>query len=228
MPGSDSHLEKLFDLLSRRVFAAPSTDRLFNPYGKRDAEYDLPDAIEIRRSNLLRYLAACPSRPDVLMVAEAPGPHGCRFTGVPFTCEEQMLSGLLPFEGRRTSLGDELKSEYSSRIVWGFLAEHFNRVVIWSTVPLHPHKPGKPISIRTPTAAEIRTWSDLVSAFVDHFEPKKIAAVGRVAERACTSLDLDCTYVRHPSQGGANAFRKGISEMLDSASGLAAAGASRQ
>jgi hypothetical protein len=215
MSAGPSRLENLFDLLSQRVFAAPSTDQLFNPYRDFDSDLDRRDAVEIRRSNLLRYLAACPSRPDVLMVAEAPGPHGCRFTGVPFTCEQQMLSGVLPFEGRRTSLGDELKSEYSSRIVWGLLADHFSRVVIWSTVPLHPHKPGEPISIRTPTAAEIRAWSDLIPAFIDYYKPRRIAAIGRVAERACGALGIDCTYVRHPSQGGANAFRAGIGELLD-------------
>lgn len=207
---------KLLELVAARVFNAPSSDRLFNLYRDSNAELDLAHAPETRRSNLLSYLGACSDRPDILMVAEAPGPHGCRFSGVPFTSEEQMLSGVLPFSGKRTSIGDEVKSEYSSRIVWSMLAGHFDRIVIWSTVPLHPHKPGKPLSIRTPRAAEIRMWSDLIPAFIDHFEPKLIAAVGRVAERACKAQNVECTYVRHPSQGGANLFREGMTEMLAS------------
>lgn len=125
-----------------------------------------------------------------------------------------MLSGALPFGGHRTSLTDLPKTEYSSRIVWGFLADHFARIVIWSAVPLHPHKPGDPMSIRTPSAAEIKEWSDLIPAFVEYFNPRAVASVGRVAERACLSQGIDCTYVRHPSQGGANRFREGLAEML--------------
>jgi hypothetical protein len=204
----------VLNLLANRVFNAPSSDRLFNPYRDSDPTLDHSDAADTRRSNLLRYLGSCSPRPDVMLVAEAPGPHGCRFSGVPFTSEQDMLSGKLPFSGKQTSLSDQPRSEYSSRIVWGLLAEHFGRVVIWSTVPLHPHKPGEPLSIRTPTVAEIRAWSDLVPGFVAHYRPRKVAAVGRVAERACALHGIECTYVRHPSQGGANAFRDGLSKLL--------------
>ncbi|MFC2085746.1 uracil-DNA glycosylase [Bacteroidota bacterium] len=205
---------KLLDILSDRLFATPSSDRLFNPYHDLNPELDRADAPEIRRSNLLHYLAACSHRPDVLVVAEAPGPHGCRFSGVPFTSEEQLLSEDLPFSGRQSSLGAHPKTEYSSRIVWGLLAEHFSRIVIWSTVPLHPHKPGAPMSIRTPSVGEAREWSELIPEFQRFFRPRSVAAVGRVAERACGLHDIDCTYVRHPSQGGANAFREGMARLL--------------
>ncbi len=205
---------ELLDIVSDRVFAARSSDRLFNQYRDINTELDRPDAAEIRRSNLLHYLAACSNEPDVLLIAEAPGPHGCRFSGVPFTSEEQLLSRDLPFVGGQSSLGKIPKSEYSSRIVWGLLAEHFSRVVIWSAVPLHPHKPGSPMSIRTPSVREAREWSELIRAFERSFRPRKVAAVGRVAERACGRLGIPCTYVRHPSQGGANAFRDGIMRLL--------------
>jgi len=204
----------LFDILARRVFASPSSERLFNPYRDIDPALDRPDAAEIRRSNLLQYLAACSRPVDILIVAEAPGPHGCRFSGIPFTSEEEMLSDSLPFVGRPTSQGDDVKTEYSSRIVWGLLAEHFHRIVIWSTVPLHPHKPGEPMSIRTPTASEIRSWSDLIPAFVEYYRPRRVASVGRVAEKACRTHDIESTYIRHPSQGGANLFRDGIGRLL--------------
>ena len=205
---------ELLEIVSDRVFAARSSDTLFNPYRDFNPELDRPDAADIRRSNLLHYLAACSQEPDVLLIAEAPGPHGCRFSGVPFTSEEQLLSGALPFSGGQSSLGHVPKSEYSSRIVWGLLAEHFSRVVIWSTVPLHPHKPNSPMSIRTPSVSEIREWSELITAFKRSFQPRKVAAVGRVAERACGLHGIACTYIRHPSQGGANAFRDGMTRLL--------------
>ncbi len=204
-------------LINERVFAVRSSDRLFNPYNDVDPEFDLPDADEIRRANLLAYLDACSSRPDLLLIAEAPGPHGCRFSGVPFASEEQLVSGVFPFKGNQSSLAPTPYSEYSARIVWGLLAEHFSRVVIWNTVPMHPHKLGEPMSIRTPSTAEVREWSALIPRIVEHFEPKTIGAVGRIAERACGYQGIECVYVRHPSQGGANLFREMVGASLRSA-----------
>ena len=91
--------QKLLEVVASRVFNAPSSDKLFNQYRDADPALDIPNAPQTRRSNLLNYLAACPDRPDLLIVAEAPGPHGCRFTGVPFTSEEQLMSDALPFPG---------------------------------------------------------------------------------------------------------------------------------
>ena len=63
---------ELLEIVSDRVFAARSSDTLFNPYRDVNPELDRPDAAEIRRSNLLYYLAACSREPDVLLIAEAP------------------------------------------------------------------------------------------------------------------------------------------------------------
>ncbi|MFV1980082.1 MAG: hypothetical protein ACC655_02925, partial [Rhodothermia bacterium] len=62
--------------------------------------------------------------------------------------------------------------------------------------------------------SETRAWSELISAFEQSFRPRKVAAVGRVAERACGLNGIACTYIRHPSQGGANAFREGMMRLL--------------
>ena len=39
-------------------------------------------------------------------------------------------------------------------------------------------------------------------------------ALGRVAERALTAVNVACTYVRHPSQGGARLFEAGMGEVF--------------
>ena len=47
--------------------------------------------------------------------------------------------------------------------------------------------------------------------FVDELAAgKRVVAVGRLAERA-----LGVPYVRHPSRGGATAFRAGLMELVD-------------
>jgi hypothetical protein len=66
-------------------------------------------------------------------------------------------------------------------------------------VPTHPHRPGEPQSNRTPTRAEIRASRPFVDELA---RGRRVLAVGRLAERA-----LDAPYLRHPSHGGAAAFR---------------------
>ncbi|HLE56532.1 MAG TPA: uracil-DNA glycosylase, partial [Rhodothermia bacterium] len=148
-------LPSLISLVRTEVFPAASSDRLFNFYLDKSPDLDLADGPEIRRRNLCAYLEAAPERPELLLLAEAPGPRGCRFSGVPFTSEAQLNSGFFPFEGRQSSAADVPWTEYSANIVWGLLRDHFERVLIWNTVPLHPHREGRPLSIRTPSASEV-------------------------------------------------------------------------
>lgn len=56
----------------------------FNPFSDVDEKHDLPNAPEIRRKNLERYLEAMHKlRPRIAFIAEAPGYRGMRRTGVP-------------------------------------------------------------------------------------------------------------------------------------------------
>jgi hypothetical protein len=72
-------------------------------------------------------------------------------------------------------------------------------VLLWNVVPTHPHRPGVPRSNRRPTSEEISQGS----RFLDELASgRRVLAVGRVAERV-----LGAPYVRHPSHGGATAFR---------------------
>jgi len=211
---SEKKLSQLRTTLEQTLFDVESTERLFNMYTSVNPDYDVHEAAAIRRANLLAYLSACSQTPELLLLAEAPGPNGCRFSGIPFTAEEQLLSDTFPVVGRQSSNQAMPRSEYSSRIVWDLLAPHFERVVIWNAVPLHPHKPGHPMSIRTPSVSEIRTWAPLIRTLTDHFRPTQVISIGRIAERACSIEGITSRYVRHPSQGGANIFRDQIRAAL--------------
>ena len=62
---------------------------VLNPYVDHDARFDLPNAAEIRIMNLRTYLTDH-AYARVALIGEAAGYNGCRFTGIPFTCEAQL------------------------------------------------------------------------------------------------------------------------------------------
>ena len=143
----------------------------------------------LRRARLADYLELHADAP-LLLVAEAPGFRGTRISGIPLTSERQ-LSGTGPAEATAT-------------IVHRVLAELglLRSVLLWNVVPTHPHLPGKPASNRRPTRAEVEASRSFLHSLA---HGRRVLAVGRVAESA-----LGMPGIRHPSHGGAIAFRAGL------------------
>lgn len=203
------------------LFAMPSAPRLVNPYDAADPVLDAPGAAATRRANLLASFAALAPRPRLLLVAEAPGPHGARFSGVPLASEAQLLDPDFPFDGSPTSVdaahGRPL-DEYSARIVQRVIGDARREVVIWNAVPFHPHPDGKPRGIRAPTRTEIGRFALVLAAVVAAVRGARpdvpVVAVGRVAERALADVGVEAVYLRHPSQGGARIFADGLAALL--------------
>jgi len=197
---------------------------LFNPWRDCDLRVDLPHADAIRRKNLRGYLGSFPKRPQAVVVGEAPGPWDCRFSGIPITGERSLHAGGIRagdrvlFEGRRSSrdvpeMDLSRRAPFqspSSAIFWGIMAEHHPRFLIWNCVPLHPHLPGRPLSVRTPTPAEAAYFTDYLGEYLAIVRPQIVIAMGRKAQESLARLDIACRYVRHPSMGGAPAFRAGM------------------
>lgn len=201
-------------MCEKRVFTFPSTDLLFNQYLDRAEGLDLPGAPAIRRRNLRSYLESFGARPKALIVGEAAGPRGCRFSGVPFTGERLLEEGRLPFHGRRTSAREPAYLEASGTILWKALLPRFGEFLLWNAVPLHPHRPGEPLSIRPPSRAEIEAFSGALGEVIEALSPRRVVALGRKAEAALGLVGIEAAYVRHPSRSGARAFRAGIERAL--------------
>ena len=148
----------------------------------------------LRRERLRGYLASR-RRATVLLVGEAAGYRGARVSGVPFTSERQ-LTGDGP-------------SEATATIVHRVLAELGAEadVLLWNLVPTHPHRPGDPASNRPPTRTEIAQARPLLDLLA---RGRRIVPVGRLAH-----AELGGAYLRHPSHGGASAFRAGLLESLN-------------
>lgn len=145
---------------------------------------------ELRRRRLRKYLDARWGA-RLLLVGEAPGYRGGRVSGIPFTSERQ-LTGSGP-------------AEASATIVHGVLNELGveEEVLLWNVVPTHP---GSESSNRRPSRAEIESGLPFARRLA---RGRRVVAVGRLAERA-----LGAPYVRHPSHGGADAFRRQLGALL--------------
>jgi uracil-DNA glycosylase len=172
---------------------------------------DVPGAAGIRRANLAHYLADRRGAP-CLLVGEAMGYRGGRFSGMAFTSERQLAAWGPPYA--RSSTRPEGFAEPSATVIHGALeaAGAERRAILWNTVPAHPHRPGAPLSNRAPTVAEVAAGRPFLDAAIALLEPDVVVAVGRVAERTLGSR-ADAT-VRHPSQGGARACREGLASLL--------------
>lgn len=131
-----------------------------------------------------------------------------RWSGIAFTSERTLARWGLPY--RPTSTGRKGGfSEPSGTIVHGVLEDLGveERVILWNTVPSHPYIPGRPLSNRRPTRAEIEQGVGFVEDLLALIQPATILAVGRIAEAILKGRGR---YVRHPAQSGATAFRLGM------------------
>jgi hypothetical protein len=207
-------LLELNQLIANILFSQPSTVDLFNPYSSENPALDVPGAHLIRQQNLKAYLCDRNVAPSVFLLAEAPGPWGCRFSGVPITSELQLLDPTFPVNGIQSSNSASPHKEYSASIYWKTLEAYHHHILTWNTVPFHPHFPDKPLSIRTPRMSEIKQFLPLLGSMLQILSPTTVIAIGRKAEKALAMLDVDAVYVRHPSQGGATLFAEGVVQEL--------------
>jgi hypothetical protein len=206
--------KQIWKYLENEVFGWESTPTMFNQYNDYDKHYDIEDSHIIRRKNLQNYFTSFNKYPSYILIGEAPGPNGCRFSGVPFTNEKQLVTeGLLPFKGQKTSLGEKPYSGTSANIFWETLKPYHPEFIAWDCIPFHPHYEGDPLSIRTPRRVEIREHLGhlvKVISLLSHAEP---VAIGRKAQSALKLLNRDVLYIRHPARGGKPEFIKGILEL---------------
>ena len=195
-------MQRLKDLL----LSQPSSPSLFNQYRDCDPAVDLPDAAAIRMENLVSYLAEASRTAQVLIVGEAAGPWGCRFSGVPFAGERQLLDPLFPYAGRRSSKTGPPNVSRTALTFWEVMPPYHKQILVWDAFPLHPHQSGNPLSVRNPTKTEVAHYSTALRALKNYVNPRRIVAVGRMAHKELASIGEASTYVRHPSRGGSIRF----------------------
>jgi uracil-DNA glycosylase len=205
-------LSRFFNLL-----AAPTGPDVFNPWRDQDPGTDaLPEAAAARVRRLRAFFTVLPRW---LLLGEAAGYQGAHVSGIPFTSERLLLADAIPrvhVGGQRLSTRARPWSEPSATTVWGTLhaLDRAGDTLLWNAYPWHPHRPGVPQSNRTPTPAERRAGLPVLEALLAAFPKVRCFAVGRNAEASLAEVGVVATPLRHPSMGGATAFREGLRRAL--------------
>ena len=197
--------------------AAPA---VVNPYRDALPDLDRPGAPARRRRNLEEYLERV-GVPRLVLLGEALGFRGGRFSGIAFTSERQLVgedgrrlawAGSPPFHP--TSRNPALWLEPSGSVVWGALGEDPRGVLLWNTFPWHPHGPGKPLSNRTPERSLLAANLHVLEGLLAEVGDARVFAVGRTAQASLAGLGVEAPALRHPAHGGAALFREQLQVAL--------------
>jgi hypothetical protein len=200
---------------------------VFNPWRDHDERDAAPRSRTpaLRRDNMAAYLEARHSHARVLLLGEAPSHRGCRFTGIAFCSETELLHkhdlvarAKLALTSRDSQ--DKPQRERSAAVIWSEIERAGKpfEVVLWNAFPWHPYLhddgaregPCGPSSNRKPRLPEVAQGRPAFDALLACFTRRlDVFAVGKVAENALLRWDeARCAgYVRHPAQGGEALFR---------------------
>jgi uracil-DNA glycosylase len=192
--------------------AYPANDRVFNQYRDVNTELDQPQGAESRCRNLHCYLDSFADA-RFLLVGEAAGYAGCRFSGVPFTseahfCRQRPLPWTVGKPLLRTSLRQTPWVERSAGVVWQAL-QNRNDCLLWNAFPWHPMGPGGPLTNRPP-GRDLDEGAEGLRLLLALFPNARSYAIGRVAQRALASIGVAAPYIRHPSHGGQQRFLRAM------------------
>lgn len=215
VPSDLSHLLQL-------LYRGPRGDApgVANPYRDETPDLDCRGAAGRRRRNLEAYLERV-GRVRCVLVGEALGFRGGRFSGIAFTSERQLAGE----DGRRlpwastppfasTSRNPALWLEPSGSVVWGALGGEPNGVLLWNAFPWHPYAPRSPLSNRCPERSLWQANLHVLDELLGRLGPVRVLAVGRTAQAALAELGVEAPGLRHPAHGGAAVFREQLGAEL--------------
>ncbi len=204
-------------LAQRLIETLPSgLDNLFNPWVDHCEHESLEDGPEARLARLANHLNC---NPRFILIGEAPGYKGCRYSGIAFTSESQLLREEIPrvpAVGHRLTTRQTPFSEPSATIVWRALNRNNTSecTVLWNALQLHPHHED-PWSNRTPTTGEIALGVASLRILKNAFPKARIVAVGKKAGNLLRKMGIEAeATLRHPANRGAAEFDAGIDQLM--------------
>lgn len=220
-----------------QAFSAP---QVFNPWKDYDERYDIHKRSSlIRRRQLSAYLEERIGKAKMLIIAEAVGYQGGRFTGIAMTCERMLLgfhptvSPSMVFSGvepTRTSNGGSVFitkqtqrekgfNEPTDSVVWNAMLDanmEPYEVVLWNIFPFHPYKGDDGLTNRTPTNEELDQGWAYTSELMKLFPDAQILGVGQKSSQTLQDYGVNVqATLRHPANGGAGLYKQQFKEFCE-------------
>lgn len=200
------------------AIASPQHLNMHNPWRDR-CDTELHEGGQaLRKQRLKRHLMA--PNPRLLIIGEAPGYQGCRYSGLAFTSERLLMERAIPrmdgLEGERITDRKKPWSEPSATIVWGALDDHglADDTVMFNAIPWHPEGSRGIHSNRAPTPAERADGMRYLAMLINVYPGILVAALGNTASATLTELGIEHVKLRHPANGGATLFRNGLAKLI--------------
>jgi hypothetical protein len=200
---------------------------VFNPWRDSDERDRTPRKVmpQQRRENLAAYLEARERSARFMLLGEAPSHRGCRFTGIAFCSETELVhkrDQVAKHPLALTSAEAHVKPqrERSAAVIWDEMerAGCAHDVVLWNSFPWHPYA-DVVTSNRKPRTKEVEHGRAALKALLQCFpQGLQIFAVGKVAQEALRRWpEFECAgYMRHPAQGGEALFRSHFRNLVAS------------
>ena len=215
-------LAKLLALLER---GPEPRERVFNPWKDSDDRDGTPrrEMPARRLDNLAAYLEARQRSARIVLMGEAPSHRGCRFSGIAFCSEHELVhrAGLVaraPLALTSRDAAVKPFKERSAHVIWDEIAHAGAAydVLLWNTFPWHPYQDSVTTN-RKPRPAEVAQGCEAFEALRACFtHDLAIVAVGKVAQAALEKWPgaSSTGYIRHPAQGGESRFRAGFRALV--------------
>jgi hypothetical protein len=213
------------DFLALLQAGPPDPSNVFNPWRDHDERDAAPrrDTPRLRRENMARYLAARDKSARFLLLGEAPSHRGCRFTGIAFCSEVELVHkrdqvAREPLHLTSAHAREKPMRERSAAVIWDELerAGCAREVVLWNAFPWHPY--GDAVTTnRRPRHSEVEHGRAPLRALLACFTHElRILAVGKVAEEGLRRWpEFECAgCLRHPAQGGEALFRAHFRQLV--------------
>lgn len=194
---------------------------VFNQYAEACPLLDADESPAEARCRRLELHLNC--QPRLILLGEAAGYQGCRYSGITFTSERLLIEGVVPRLGEllrpvgRITTRKKPFSEPSATIVWRTLNQLgiADRAVMWNSLPFHPYRSGEPLSNRTPSDKELGYGLQFLELLINRFSGVPVVAVGKKAEEALGLIGLlPAACVRHPANGGATKFKEQLAAFV--------------
>lgn len=204
LPKSITANMNIADFIDNIAYIEPADERSVNLYRGNDILSTLI------RQNLEKYLyEMSKTNPEILLIGEAPGIHGCYKTGIAFT-DEYTISTNEFFANKGYCIMQEKASpekEQSATTIWEIIGSSDRKPLLWNIYPFYPYDKGQ--VNRTPSKAEIELGYLILQNLLTAFNIKRIYGLGRAA-----SNRLNVDYIRHPSHGGKTACQERLRKIL--------------